>query len=1296
VGRERELAELAAWLEESLSERGRLVLIGGEPGIGKSRLLEEFARRAEAKGARVVGGSCWEGGGAPVYWPWIQVLRRLLPSARAIRSRATHLARLLPELRERLPDLTAAPAALLTESDVERFDLFVAVAATLREAAAERALVVTLEDLHAADRSSLLLLSFLTRENRDSRLLVAGTFRDLEAKDAPLGDLLDRLSRDGARLALLGLDRREVEDLVERTLGRRPPVAALAAIHEATAGNPLFVRELARLLASEGRLDSAGRTPSAHALAIPAGVRQAVHRRLALLSNGCRELLSAASVFGRECELAPLAESAGLDRERALALLDEAIAAGMVAEAASAPGRFAFTHGQVRETLYADLAYRRRIELHLRAGEALERRCAADLEPHLDELALHFWHAAALGNAERAIGYALRAGERASGALAHDEAAASYERALALLDRAAPDDGRCASVLLRLGEARSRAGDPEAARESFGSAASLCRRLGDARGLARAALGLGAGGFGGLWAISRTRQAELVPLLEESAAGLGAADEVLRAKVLARLATALHFAPGSERREAASREAVEAARRTQDLGALAFALSARHYALCGPERVQERLAIAEEIVALAERASDRELALEGRAWRIVDLVEFGEPARAAQEIEVYAQLAEALRQPFWLWYAVQWKAMHAALTGRLVEGERLARQALEIGRRAQEENAAHTFGVQAWVLHWLRGEIAEAVALVERMVARYPAFPGWKYTLALLYAESGREDEARRELDPAALAGDREAFHPAYAPLFLALLAETCALLGDARWAAPLYEALRSFARLFVVGGHEVNECYGSVSHYLGILAATMQRWDAASAHFDEALAANAREGARPFEARSAYEWAHALLASGREGERERASHLLARALAIARELGMQRLVGQAEALLQAAATISPEASAEPAAAAAGDRFEAREAAGTVTLVFSDMSGFTELTERLGDERALEVVQTHNAIVRREVAAHGGRELELQGDGFLLSFDAAAAALRCAIAVQRAFAAYSAAHPTRPIAVKIGIHTGEPIREGSRYFGKAVILVTRIANQARSGEILVSSVVRDLVEGACDLRFDAGHEVALEGISGKRTVFRVHWSEGEAEPLAPLVETPWEESRFRREGRYWSIAFRGETFRLKHSLGMSYLAELLRRPGERVHLKELLDAAEARSGAADRAAALRDAGEVLDARARRSYQQRLRELEEELAEAEAAADVERGLRLERERRSLVAELAGALGLGGRARRAASGAERARVSVTKAIRTAIAKIAAASPSLGHHLATTVRTGTFCSYVPDPERPPSWRL
>jgi len=376
---------------------------------------------------------------------------------------------------------------------------------------------------------------------------------------------------------------------------------------------------------------------------------------------------------------------------------------------------------------------------------------------------------------------------------------------------------------------------------------------------------------------------------------------------------------------------------------------------------------------------------------------------------------------------------------------------------------------------------------------------------------------------------------------------------------------------------------------------------------------------------------------------------------------------------------------------------------GTVTLMFSDMEGFTEMTERLGDQQALEVARAHNAIVREALVAHGGRELELQGDGFLLAFSAAADAVGCAIAIQRALAERSARDSEHPIRVRIGIHTGEPIREPDRLFGKSVILAARIAAQAKGGEILVSSVVKDLCEGIAAMRFDAERELELKGISGKRRVFRAIWREEDSSslPAAHEVSPQTEPNVFRREGDYWTIAYDGKAFRLRDAKGLAYLAELLRNPDREISALDLL-AGKTESGRADAPGTgearisgdLGNAGEVLDVQARAEYRRRLEDLREELAEAESFNDPDRATRLREEVEFLTDELARATGLGGRSRKAASAAERARLNVTMALRSAFKRIGENSPSLGRYLAATVKTGRFCSYSPDPENPVRW--
>jgi class 3 adenylate cyclase len=371
---------------------------------------------------------------------------------------------------------------------------------------------------------------------------------------------------------------------------------------------------------------------------------------------------------------------------------------------------------------------------------------------------------------------------------------------------------------------------------------------------------------------------------------------------------------------------------------------------------------------------------------------------------------------------------------------------------------------------------------------------------------------------------------------------------------------------------------------------------------------------------------------------------------------------------------------------------------GTVTLVFSDMEGFTEMTERLGDEAAHRVVREHNAIVREEEERHGGYEVELQGDGFLLAFSRAGNALRCAIGIQRACAAHSTAHPDQVIRVRIGLHTGEPIKEGDRFFGMSVIIAARIASQARGGEILCSSAVKELADS--DVRFGGGRDVELKGVSGRRRVFRVLWSDDEiAEPdLAADVPTS-EKNVFRCEGDYWTIAYEGRAFRLRDTRGLRCLAELLTSPGHEVRA---LDLASGRpdgggKGSLERGAAdLGNTGPILDSQAKGEYRRRLEDLREELEEAERFNDRERAARAREEMEFLTEEIARATGLGGRDRQVGSAAERARLNVTMAIKGALKRIAENDAALGRYLAGTIKTGSLCSYTPDPRSPVAWSL
>ena len=469
VGRQRELAELTQRLDAASQGRGGVVLIAGEPGIGKTRLAEEVAAQAKECGVWVLWGRCYEGEGAPAFWPWVQVLRTLLrgQEADAVRAAlgpdAAALAQLLPELHTLLPDLPAPPAL---EPAQARFRLFEAVTTVLTRAAAARPLVLLLDDLHWADAPSLLLVEFLAQELTESNLLLVGTYRDIEVRRGqPLAATLGTLARrpQAARLTLRGLDAPAVAQVVAATTGRTPPANLGAVLIEQTEGNPLFVTELVRLLATEDRLEWAGAARGrAPVLPVPQTVREVIGRRLDLLSPACVRVLTLAAVTGREFALDVLAQLGELAGEDLLDVLEEAEAAHLIAAVAAIPGHYRFSHALVRETLYEEVPRARCVRLHRRVGEALESVYVADLTTHLAELAHHFFQALLGGDAAKAVAYARRAGDRARAQLAYEEAARHYETALRALELAgAADRSAQCDLFLAVAQMLLAAGQPQ-------------------------------------------------------------------------------------------------------------------------------------------------------------------------------------------------------------------------------------------------------------------------------------------------------------------------------------------------------------------------------------------------------------------------------------------------------------------------------------------------------------------------------------------------------------------------------------------------------------------------------------------------------------------------------------------------------------------------------------------------------------------------------------------------------------------------------------------------------------------
>src|SRR5881398_3296697 len=687
VGRHHELVELPAGLEDAVTGRGRFLLVVGEAGIGKTRLVEELSREAAERGHLVLWGRCWEGEGAPPYWPWIQVIRTYLRIARsdglprvADAAGAPYLAQLVPELG----GLQSPAPPVPPQSEHARFYLFDAVATFLRSRPDHTPLVLVFDDLQWADTPSLLLLQFLVHELRDTAMLVVATYRAMEARQNPhVAEILGALARDGRHLPLSGFGEGEVAAFIEGKTGRSASAALVQAVHRETEGNPFFVDEVVHLLAAEGALERRDETVAPR-LPVPQGVREAIRRRLAPLPAPCRDALTFASVVGREFGLGALQRACGLAADALLEVLRPALGREILVPDPRTAGRYRFAHALIRETIYEELGAAERARLHGRIGEVLEALHQMDPAPHLATLAHHFLEAVPAGGAEKAIAYSIRAARYAEASLAYEDAAVLFERALEVLAEAHPADARerC-ELLLARGGAQWKAGDGPTARETFRQAADIARRIGDAPLMARSALGFAGEGSRLLWVRSAVVDQPRIELLEEALHRLGDGDPGLRAQLLARLAINLYWDPQPERVLALSEEALTLARRLGDPCQLAAALRARLVALWRPETAEERLAIADEIVTLGQRTADRELSLLGHRFRIVGFLERGDVVAADREIEAWAQIAGELRRPLSTDLAI-WRATRAIMDGRFAEGEEQAKRAFELGQRERD------------------------------------------------------------------------------------------------------------------------------------------------------------------------------------------------------------------------------------------------------------------------------------------------------------------------------------------------------------------------------------------------------------------------------------------------------------------------------------------------------------------------------------------------------------------------------------------------------------------------------------
>jgi tetratricopeptide (TPR) repeat protein len=916
IGRDRELDQLEAGLEEAQAGRGGVFLVSGVPGIGKTRLLEALGDLAESRQMVPLWGRCWENPGAPAYWPWAQTLRALIhrrePARleRELGGGADWIAEILPELRQRVAGIE--PLGPL-RSEQARFALFDAVTTFLRNASECEALVVELDDLHAADRESLALLDYVARSVSDAPVMVSAAYQDaaVHSRDAEVEKLFSALQVKARHVALGGVSEAEIALIVEAELGTAPPADLVAAVYETTEGNPLFAREVARLIAAEGQVEAWRQGEPADRLPLPDTVRETIRRRLEPLGSESIEVLQAGAVVGREFRLATVERVVVREPDFVISSVDDARTAGLVTEVPAAVGRIRFTHGLVREVLYAELTTAERIRMHRAVGEALEH-LHGDAKEHLAELAHHFAQAAPAGDAEKALGYAARAGNEAMRVLAYQRAAELFELALEISEDLPFDRERHAQLVLGLGIAQTRAGDPRA-RETLLNAAEHARALDRPEMLAQAALGIHVFNL-----TPGVPDEGAIALLEEALERIGPGDGVLRARLLARIATALYYRIGTaDRREALVTEAVAMARRIGDPATLAYVLINGQLGTWGPDTTERDLEWVDELLVLTEEAGNAELALATRTRQIDYLLELDDLVGADIALLALARTAEESPDPRARAYLPLQRARRAALEGSFEVAEECNAEAANVGVALEDRMVQLLAAAQVTMLRWTQGRLGEVVDLLRGWADAAPAIVGWRAALARAYCDLGRDAEARRELERL----DQRGFSqlPRYNGWLnmMALLSEVCAHLGDARRAAALYELLLPFERRNVVTAQCVFD--GPVTRFLGILATTTGEWDLAERHFESARKTCARQNARPFVALVDVDEARMLAERDLPGDRARALGLIDGSIPIAEELGIEKVVERAEQVRLAVGDVEAaprEAARSPAPAA--------------------------------------------------------------------------------------------------------------------------------------------------------------------------------------------------------------------------------------------------------------------------------------------------------------------------------------------------------------------------------------------
>jgi len=893
VGRQREIQRLDESLEEANQGHGRIVFITGEAGGGKTRLLEEFVRRA-ASTATIYSGWCWEGEGARSYWPWVQILRALIAARSSEKLRdqmgslALDIARIVPSLREKLPELPDSPAV---QSDKERFRLFDSVTCFLRRVATDDGTqILALDDLQWADAPSLRLIDFLAHEMGDAPILLVGAYRE-ETIGQPLLETLGVLARRSLfeQLTLKGLASTEIAQMLRLDGNGEPSEDLVAAVAEKTDGNPFLVAELAQLIKSQPSAFKTG-LRGAGTFSLPQGMTAVVQRRLAMLRPEAHRVLAVAAVIGQEFSREVLVQS--LDPELRLEPLEEALRSNIVTEVPHALGRYRFTHALVSEALYEEIEISERAQIHRRVAGVLERMQGMSPTSNLAEIAFHYTHGVSPDDFEKAIVFARRTGERAVEQLAWEEASTHFRDALKLLEQreARTANERC-QLLLATAEAERRAGNLSRAREAFAGAADLARRFELPEILGRAALGVQTP-----WDILSGSVDDVeVSLLEDALRFHTDPQSLTRARLLGRLAIATYWNNDSERGLALTEEAIGIARNSGDPSALAQAMIAQLHVITRPFFIERQVPLLNEIVRLAYESGDPNLIFTALFYRSEDLLVCGDIQGIDRDFAEFSRLAEQLRQPPERSFVKIVRATRLLFEGHVAESAAMGREALDFGTLGVDLDYQLTRTLLRFGVFYERLTLDALEDEVRFLAESHPAGSMWFCALADLCSQIGKEAEARNLFESLAIK-KFSTVSPDYGwEVSLHHLATLCVRLRDSESAAVLYRQLLPHDGRFAALSWITFR--GPISRYLALLAPLAGRDREAVGHYETAIDSCQRLGARLWTARVLCDYARFLLQRGGRGDRDRALELRERAMIEARDLDSARLKAEIDSI---------------------------------------------------------------------------------------------------------------------------------------------------------------------------------------------------------------------------------------------------------------------------------------------------------------------------------------------------------------------------------------------------------------